>query len=225
MKLLTTANPKTVKSRDYGYYTVILHLAPASLSGRNVCPNSTPGCRASCLNTAGHGFFDSVAEARLNRTLFYFNAREEFHRQLEIELKAAQRTAEKAGLELAVRLNGTSDIPALPLYFAPKFKDVKFYDYTKLHSTLRRADLPENYHLTFSRSEKNEKECLEALSLGFNVSAVFAGTPPEEMWGVPVISGEDHDLRFLDPKPSVIALTAKGQAKKDETGFAMKNYV
>ena len=47
------ANPKTVKGQKRGYMTAVLYLAPADLSGWNVCPESTAGCRAACLNTAG----------------------------------------------------------------------------------------------------------------------------------------------------------------------------
>ena len=34
-------------------YTAILYLAPAKLSGYNVCRFSTPECRMGCLNTSG----------------------------------------------------------------------------------------------------------------------------------------------------------------------------
>jgi hypothetical protein len=42
---------------------------------------------------------------------------------------------------------------------------------------------------------------------------------------IPVIDGDKDDLRFLDPnnKPHVVALYAKGQAKKDNTGFVINN--
>jgi hypothetical protein len=35
-KLLSTANPKTLKGEKFGFVTYILHLAPADLSGREV---------------------------------------------------------------------------------------------------------------------------------------------------------------------------------------------
>jgi hypothetical protein len=34
-----------------------------------------------------------------------------------------------------------------------------------------------------------------------------------------VFNGDDSDLRFLDPKNSIIGLYAKGKAKKDTSGF------
>ena len=55
MNLLTEGNNKTVKGRAKGYTTFIMHLAPADLSGKDVCPKRSPGCTAACLNSAGRG--------------------------------------------------------------------------------------------------------------------------------------------------------------------------
>jgi hypothetical protein len=38
----------------------------------------------------------------------------------------------------------------------------------------------------------------------------------------PVLRGDENDLRFLDPKGYVVALTAKGPAKQDRTGFVVR---
>lgn len=53
--LLTRDNPKTVKGRKDNIMTAIMHLAPHTLSGANVCAHATAGCAAACLNTAGRG--------------------------------------------------------------------------------------------------------------------------------------------------------------------------
>jgi hypothetical protein len=37
--------------------------------------------------------------------------------------------------------------------------------------------------------------------------------------GAPVFNGDDSDLRFLDPRGHVIALYAKGNARRDASGF------
>ena len=55
MKLLTAGNPKLLKGEKKGYQSFVLHLAPADLSGREVCAKRTAGCTAACLNTAGRG--------------------------------------------------------------------------------------------------------------------------------------------------------------------------
>jgi len=53
-----------------------------------------------------------------------------------------------------------------------------------------------------------------------NVAAVFNELPSEWM-GLPVIDGDEHDLRFKDPKPCIVGLLAKGSAKKDDSGFVI----
>src|SRR5262245_61695176 len=72
-------NPKTKKGRAAGYSTAILHFAPAQLSGYDVCQYATQGCRAACLNTAGHGGIaldaeglNDVQRARISRTRLFF---------------------------------------------------------------------------------------------------------------------------------------------------------
>jgi hypothetical protein len=36
-----------------------------------------------------------------------------------------------------------------------------------------------------------------------------------------VVDGDDTDVRVLDPMGSVVALYAKGKAKKDQSGFVV----
>jgi hypothetical protein len=52
------------------------------------------------------------------------------------------------------------------------------------------------------------------------VAAVFKDVP--DTWqGFPVINGDESDLRFLDPAGVVVGLKAKGDAKKDASGFVI----
>jgi hypothetical protein len=44
----------------------------------------------------------------------------------------------------------------------------------------------------------------------------------EGFMGAPVANGDDTDLRFLDPANHVIALYAKGNAKRDTSGFVVR---
>jgi hypothetical protein len=39
--------------------------------------------------------------------------------------------------------------------------------------------------------------------------------------GRQVISGDETDVRFVDGKGIIVGLTAKGKAKKDNTGFVI----
>lgn len=223
-KLLTATNPKMMKSIQYGFITAILHLAPHTLSGKNLCPNASIACSDLCLNKAGRGVFDSVQKARLNRTMIFLNNPAEFYEMLDADIEKLKRQAMKHGMQCAIRLNGTSDIPKLGLEVAEDFPEIQFYDYTKNFATLTKH-LPSNYHLTFSRSETNDAECRKALALGFNVAVVFEKELPKTFFGVEVIDGDEHDLRFLDKSGVVVGLKAKGKAKKDESGFVVREKV
>ena len=73
-------NAKTIKGQKYKVMTAILYLAPAKLSGFNVCPFSDD-CALTCLNTAGRGQMNSVQQGRINKTLWYFKDRATFNDQ------------------------------------------------------------------------------------------------------------------------------------------------
>lgn len=245
-KLLTIGNPKTEKGEKLGYWTAVLHLAPAKLSGFEVCAGRTAGCTTGCLNTAGRGGIvagfgiatyadveagvrNTVQTARINRTRRLFNDRAGFMAQLVKEVKAHVARAKRKGFTAAIRLNATSDIrwEASPFHVEGQsimalFPDVQFYDYTKLAN---RRNVPANYHLTFSLADGNMAQALQALANGFNVAAVFrdvetrAHYMASQFLGYPVIDGDETDLRFLDQKNSIVGLYAKGAAKRDTSGF------
>jgi hypothetical protein len=222
VKLLSvSADAKTVKGEKQGYLTGILYLAPANLSGHNVCVSASPGCTQACLNTAGRaGIFPSIMEARIRKTNYLFDNRAAFLDDLTHDIKSLVRRAKKQGLTPCVRLNGTSDLPWLALAMADKFPNVIHYDYSKIPKPWQR--LRPNYHLTFSNSELNLAECFDALEHHINVAVVFPikkGRPlPSEWHGYPIIDGDISDLRFLDTF-GVVGLRAKGKAKKDSSGF------
>ena len=228
MKLLSTANPKIQKGTKYGYLSFILHLAPATLSGREVCPKRTAGCTEACLNTAGRGGMfrkgentNMIQQARIRKTKEFFANRTDFLIQLTVDIKAAVRQAAKLGLTPVIRLNGTSDLAWEKYGIIEKFPTVQFYDYTKVLGR-KVAHLP-NYHLTFSAADGNDMDVLKAFETGYNIAMVFDLKKTVEMPatynGMPVFNGDDSDLRFLDPKGTIVGLYAKGKAKKDTSGF------
>jgi hypothetical protein len=247
-RLLTPGNPKTEKGRGLGYWTFILHLAPAKLSGFNVCPMATAGCTRACLNTAGRGGIsrggiltyrdvargvrNEIQTARRSRTRAFFEHRTKFMALLAFEITKACRRARAQGYVPVFRLNGTSDIrwETVPVGGFPNimgmFSDVQFYDYTKIAN---RKNIPANYHLTFSLADGNEDASMAAIENGMNVAAVFRDKDVVARMlangmrlgerHVPVARGDDTDLRFLDLPGHVIALYAKGNARKDKSGF------
>src|SRR6266705_7083538 len=107
-------------------------------------------------------------------------------------------------MRLAVRINGTSDLPALAREVQAACPGVRFYDYTKIYGAWHHNA---GIHYTFSRSETNELTCGVALKEGINVAVVFSTKRGARLprtytvygWGpVPVIDGDLHDLRFRD---------------------------
>ena len=227
MKLLTVGDTKTVKGEKRGYLTGVLYLAPCTTAGRkyNTCSHASRGCKASCLYTAGRGQFDSVKKSRIAKTRWFFKDRKGFIAQLHKDIEALKRRAEKRGMRVVVRLNGTSDIP----WESPKYgsipqhhPSVQMYDYTKSLKRMFKKNMPNNYLLTFSRTEANWKDCRKVLSAGQNVAAVFSVV---DIGGVfedyDVVDGDRDDLRHLDPSPCVVGLKAKGRARRDKTGFVI----
>lgn len=221
------ANAKIRKSAGKGWETLILHLAPFNLSGFQVCSNASAGCAAACLNTAGRGKMNSVQAARIRKTKMFFQEREAFKEQIVTELIAFVKRCDKLGVNPAVRMNGTSDIiweKVWPELFSV-FNTIQFYDYTKHYKRcLVRHKLPDNYHLTFSRSENNNELCRRVLRAGrFNVAAVFSSRDFPDTWkGRPTYSADNDDLRFLDPPGGHVGcLYAKGDGKRDSSGFVI----
>ena len=223
MKLLNEENAKTIKGEDLGFKTEILYLAPSTESGvMNTCEYASPLCAKNCIFFTGRAQLDpEVIAARIRRTEFLHSDRQGFMDQLRHEIRLAMGRAEREGMKLAVRLNGTSDLYWMPKQLASEFP-CQFYDYTKLPRPWSRT-LP-NYHLTFSLSESNWPDAKAALDHGVNVAVVFdtkkGQTLPSEWRGYPVLDGDEHDLRFLNGyNASIIGLRAKGPAKKGAEGF------
>jgi len=226
MKLLSTANPKIQKGTKLGYLSYILHLAPATLSGKETCPKRTAGCTAACLNTAGRGGMfkkgettNMIQQARIRKTKMYFEARDEFMALLEKDIKLGIKQAAKLGLTPVFRLNGTSDLSVEKWGIIEKFPTVQFYDYTKVLG--RKVSHLPNYHLTFSAADGNDADVAKAIEQGMNVAMVFDQLP-ETYMGRPVINADETDLRFLDAKGVIAGLKAKGRAKKDTSGFVRR---
>jgi hypothetical protein len=230
MKLLTTSNTKIKKGEKLGFMSFGIHLAPAKLSGFNVCKDASKGCAAACLNTAGMGVYSTVQKARIEKTKLFFSDKPAFLAQLKKEISAAIRKAEKHEMIPCFRLNLTSDLPWEKIKFEKQtifdlFPNVQFYDYTKSPSRMTQflaGELPLNYHLTFSRSESNGELALAFLKSGGNVAMVFRKSLPAFYYGKRVVDGDETDLRFLDGKGVIVGLKEKGLAKKDATGFVLE---
>lgn len=148
------------------------------------------------------------------------------------DIQRLVRKAARAGMVPLVRLNGTSDIRWENERMADGrtifeiFPDVQFYDYTKIAN---RRDIPANYDLTFSWSgvAAFAQYAQRAIANGMRVAVVFRdrGTIPAEYLGMRTVDGDDSDIRHLDPQGVVVALYAKGKAKRDVSGFVIDRVI
>ena len=151
---------------------------------------------------------------------------------IRVEICKAIISAAKKQMIPCFRLNLTSDIPwenvrkGSKTNLIEEFPNVNFYDYTKGFYRMRAwldGKMPDNYHLTFSRSEETSDNKMKTiLELGGNVAVVFRGSLPKTYLGYKVVDGDENDLRFKDPKGVIVGLVEKGLAKKDETGFVVE---
>jgi hypothetical protein len=233
-KLLSegSTNAKTAKNELKSF---ILYLAPFNLNsfGINICPKASEGCKMSCLFSAGRGSFSSVMNARIRKTDFYLSDRKGFCTMLFSELSEISRKAVKGGYKVAIRLNGTSDLDFFAIVKNQIGKDLLsldnliYYDYSKLIGKVLKYQnemKAGKYFLTFSRSENNWSECLQALNLGVNVAVVFDRKKPlpATFEGYQVIDGDLSDIEMLSNSGVILGLKAKGKAIKDTTGFVIR---
>lgn len=211
-KLLHSLTEKQIST--YGIY-----LAPADLSGYNVCPNSA-ACKEHCLFGAGQAMMDILSgkntaiNARIRKTKLFFENRDYFMQWTIAEITKYKLLAELEGIEFAVRLNCTSDINISDFVYDGKnicdiFPDVQFYDYTKVYNYLENVNKFPNYDLTYSFNGYNWAACERALQKGIRVAVVFEKHLPKTFYGYRVINGDNYDSRYYDEKNVIVGLKFK----------------
>ena len=238
-----STNAKTIKGEKLGYLTGVLYLAPARLSGYQVCAMAeTAGCEDACLNRAGlGGVYTSIQKSRIEKTRRFFEDRDNFMRDIVKSIRGLIKLARKPrrvngkfakAYQVLVRLNGTSDIrwETIPVTIdgieyrnlMEAFPDIQFYDYTKLAN---RKDIPSNYDLTFSYSgvKQYQPQVAKARAALMRIAVVFRHERdiPKRFIGLRCIGGDNSDVRHIERQNVVVALYAKGPAKFDTTGFVV----
>jgi len=236
--MFTNGNPKTDKNLKIEslkkYWIKRLNLAPAKISGYETCGSRSIGCTDACLNEAGNPvFMPQKTLGRVNRTHLLFKDEAKFTAMITREIRNHEILCKKYNLKPVIRLNTTSDVmfERKKFSFMQNFPNVQFYDYTKHFNRVMKSlkgQLPANYHLTFSRNEKNDFQATQVLKAGGNVAVVFRKELPETYKGFKVINGDLHDLRFLDQKNVVVGLKEKltidkktGKLGRDNSGFVI----
>jgi len=233
-RLFSTDSAKAAKANGYGYLNAIHYMAPHDSAGvGNLCSHASPQCIALCLGThSGQAAMvadlengtNAVRESRKLKARLFMGQRQEYMNRLARDIVKLEQQADREGLALCVRLNGSTDIAWERISFIiddktsraietrlgvshPRagrvmtllqlFPHIQFVDYTK--NPNRMGKTPSNLHLTLSYSGNNLAECLAALKRGQNVAVVFGEGLPREWHGHSVIDGDLHDLRHLDP--------------------------
>jgi hypothetical protein len=225
--ILGEASTKTVKGEKIGYLTGIVYLKPDSV----ICPMAIlAGCMNGCLESAGRGAFNSVQNARIAKTRFFYDHKESFMLSLAADVWALARRAKRLGFSPLVRPNGTSDIAYENIAIVDNknlfqlFPDVQFYDYTKHPARNLAGKTAGNYDLTYSFSAITPKPIsIKGLSNPHNARTAVVFQKREDIpttfrtWSV--VDGDDTDVRHIEPRGVVVALYAKGKAKRDTGGF------
>ena len=210
---------KHMKSLKYGELTQTLYLAPAKMSGYEVCPGRNAECSRLCLNQSGKNIGpqkergDFINKSRITKTKLFFEQRDFFMDWLIAEVEAAKRKAERMTYKLSIRLNNTSDIS--PEEFTRNgqnilqmYPEIQFYDYTKVPARVELMKKYPNYDVTFSYTGYNLTECQNMLLNKIRVAVVFKRVPDEWM-GYPVIDGDAYDMRYKDDNAVIVGLKYK----------------
>jgi hypothetical protein len=184
----------------------------------------------------------------------FFADRSQFEIDLKIEINRFRKQAAKKGAKPAVRLNVGSDIDWRRFtsdfdaaHSGDGLPAVHWYDYTKVFnraaSQFRGYRCPENYHLTYSVSERSEiDQVYSLLKAGVNCAIVFdteynprakrIGRLPVRFWvgarNFFVVDGDKIDVRRreIDGAGRIIGLRFKGSKARKiqaiESGFCVE---
>lgn len=216
--------------------TYCIYLASADLSGFNVCSHSAY-CKENCLMGSGRNKIarlagnDTTDKSRITKTRLFFANRELFMQLMIHEIKREQKRAKLIGNDFSIRINATSDLNPLMFTYKGKnilklFKNVMFYDYTKVPSHLDLLKDYANYDITWSidGSKENLEIGLDYLERGGRVAVVFGSDELPKTWhGYPVIDGDKYDFRYKDGNV-VVGLKFKRTAENYVNGeFVMPN--
>ena len=225
-------NDKLSKEGDGSYMAAGLELYSGLKSGNAVCLRAIElglSCLKNCIVYSGNGRFQNVLNKRGDRTDLLFQNPVFFMALMIHDLEKMKLEALMYGKKLAIRLNVFSDLhwEDLAPFLFNLYPEVQFYDYTKEPERFLSKDLPENYHMTASYHEKLPWDVVEKLvDKGINVAAVFNAKKdrmPYRHADLPVVNGDEHDFRFLDPKGVIVGLARKGKLSKDNhKGFMLQ---
>ena len=223
MKLLDTRGGNT-KLEKTGASAPFRYAGLSLYPDLRLCPGSkAAGCMDTCLAEQGRGVFSNVRESRQTKSQFFHANRPGFLKQLHRELDNFEKLCQRTGERGAVRLNVLSDVAWEMLGVPEEHPGLLFVDYTKRAGRLNNT--PENYKLIFSYSGRPQyrNQNRAAFLTGLPVAVVFRGGFPRAFRGRPVIDGDRDDIRNAFAVGQIVALTPKGSAARDRSGFVVDN--
>jgi len=207
---MVNSSSKLAKGDKLGVKTYGIYLAPAQISGYNVCSHATSGCKSACLFTSGRAKMSArIPQARILKTKMLFEQPERFIHIVKNEINNAAKLAAKKNYAFAIRWNLTSDLPINDINgvnLLEELPDYQWYDYTKVPSRIELLKKFPNYHLTFSFDgfEKTWKTCEKFLEAGGNVSVVFYPQIPKTFKNYEVTDGDISDLSSVETSTFII---------------------
>ena len=242
LKLMSedTASAKLSKNERA---SIVLYMSPVKRNSFAIqtCAFASESCEAVCLDYSGQKVGQMKQRAAIARTDMYFAHRNEFWRRIYDEIQGFRKRRNPKGEgEIAVRLNGTSDLDLFSEFIQwciankkPLQKDLVFYDYTKyagrvtLNKQMEYFYQPDSrnwvknplgvrHKVTYSLSEDTKKNknawktAAEILLQGGTIAAVFLVNPK----GSPTKKGADW-VKIKDayyaPLPSSVSFDYEGK--------------
>lgn len=189
-----------------------LYLAPASMvQGLNICRGSG-ACSVGCLAYSGNLSTVQSQNKQYLFTVALYHHTELFLIEIIQQLFRLAHNYSFDGIDLAIRLNSTSDLPFYNVIDMQALcNDISnldhFYDYTKIPTRYKVQS--EFYHLTYSFSELSKEKWLTRFD---RVAVVVSYADKKKLLDIPVTIQDDelltdgdlHDLRKFDDAKLVL---------------------
>jgi hypothetical protein len=189
-----------------------LYLAPATMvQGINTCRGSG-ACSGGCLAYSGRLSSIQSQNKQYLFTVALYHHTELFLTEIVQQLFRLAHNYSFDGVDLAIRLNSTSDLPFHTVIDMQALcNDISnldhFYDYTKIPTRYKVQS--EFYHLTYSYSELSKDKWLSRFD---RVAVVVSYADKKKLLDIPVTihddelftDGDSHDLRKFDDSKIVL---------------------
>ena len=201
-RMFSTDSAKAIKADKYGYLNGINYAAQHTSAGvGNMCPNASPGCISLCLGKYS-GQASMVADLENGTN----NVRESRKRKTRYMTENMQGYLQEC-CEHIERMQIKADKLGKKLCIRMNGSTDIAFERIKI-----KARGGVNIFKAFP-----DVQFVDYTKIASRFTADYLGAK--------VYSGDNHDLRHLDPKGgNIIALTPKGhKAKRDTSGFVVRN--